>query len=72
MRLELKEATMAGLFDNEKQADMYADARPSYPKELFSKLAALTPRRHLAWDVGTGNGQAALGVRFFFFFFQIS
>ncbi|EXC12607.1 hypothetical protein L484_012984 [Morus notabilis] len=51
---------MAGLFD--KQADIYADARPSYPTEWYSKLAALTPLHTLAWDVGTGNGQAALGV----------
>ncbi|KAH7520929.1 hypothetical protein FEM48_Zijuj08G0197900 [Ziziphus jujuba var. spinosa] len=51
---------MAGLF--EKQADDYLNARPTYPKEWYSKLAALTPRRNLAWDVGTGNGQAAIGV----------
>ena len=57
---------MAGLFDDEKQADMYADARPNYPKEWFSKLAALTPRHCLAWDVATGNGQAALGVALFY------
>lgn len=51
---------MAGQFD--KQADIYADARPNYPTEWYSKLAALTPLHTLAWDVGTGNGQAALGV----------
>ncbi|GMN34236.1 hypothetical protein TIFTF001_004583 [Ficus carica] len=51
---------MAGLFD--KQADMYADARPNYPMEWYAKLASLTPHHALAWDVGTGNGQAALGV----------
>ncbi|XP_039155179.1 putative methyltransferase DDB_G0268948 [Eucalyptus grandis] len=51
---------MAGLFD--KQAEIYADARPTYPREWYQKLAALTPRQALAWDVGTGNGQAALGV----------
>ncbi|XP_039154687.1 putative methyltransferase DDB_G0268948 [Eucalyptus grandis] len=51
---------MAGLFD--KQAEIYADARPTYPRECYQKLAALTPGQALAWDLGTGNGQAALGV----------
>lgn len=55
-----REREMAGLFD--KQAKIYADARPTYPREWYQKLAALTPRQALAWDVGTGNGQAALGV----------
>ncbi|CAK7354798.1 unnamed protein product [Dovyalis caffra] len=45
-----------------KQAAKYSDARPGYPSEWFSMLAALTPHRSLAWDVGTGNGQAAIGV----------
>ncbi|KAM1406503.1 hypothetical protein ACFXTH_001166 [Malus domestica] len=51
---------MAGLFD--KQADLYLDSRPTYPKEGYSKLADLTPHLSLAWDVGTGNGQATIGV----------
>ncbi|KAK4567048.1 hypothetical protein RGQ29_003046 [Quercus rubra] len=51
---------MAGKFD--KQAGFYADARPTYPTEWYSMLAALTPHHSLAWDVGTGNGQAAIGV----------
>ncbi|KAJ6917098.1 hypothetical protein NC652_019473 [Populus alba x Populus x berolinensis] len=51
---------MAGLFDN--QAAIYVDVRPRYPSEWFSMLAALTPDHSLAWDVGTGNGQAAVGV----------
>ncbi|KAK9930245.1 hypothetical protein M0R45_027288 [Rubus argutus] len=51
---------MAGLFD--KQAEVYSEARPTYPKEWYSKLAGLTPQHSLAWDVGTGNGQAALGL----------
>ncbi|CAO2165379.1 unnamed protein product [Urochloa humidicola] len=51
---------MAGLFS--KQAAVYAAARPVYPKDLFTKLAALTPHHGLAWDVGTGNGQAAISV----------
>ncbi|KAE8694116.1 putative methyltransferase PMT26 [Hibiscus syriacus] len=51
---------MAGLFD--KQADLYSDARPTYPSDWYSMLAACTPRHSLAWDVGTGSGQAAIGV----------
>uniref|UniRef100_A0A0A8ZXU0 Uncharacterized protein n=1 Tax=Arundo donax TaxID=35708 RepID=A0A0A8ZXU0_ARUDO len=45
-----------------KQAAVYATARPAYPKDLFLKLAALTTHHRFAWDVGTGNGQAAIGV----------
>lgn len=51
---------MAGLFT--EQAAVYAAARPAYPKDLFAKLAALTSHHRRAWDVGTGNGQAAIGV----------
>ncbi|WCJ38451.1 S-adenosyl-L-methionine-dependent methyltransferases superfamily protein [Euphorbia peplus] len=51
---------MAGLYD--KQAAIYADARPTFPSEWFTKLAALTPHHSLAWDAGTGNGQAALSI----------
>ncbi len=38
----------------------YARYRPHYPAELFQFLAALAPRRLLAWDCATGNGQAAV------------
>ncbi|KAK4567047.1 hypothetical protein RGQ29_003045 [Quercus rubra] len=51
---------MAGKFD--KQADFYVNGRPTYPTEWYSMLAALTPHHSLAWDVGTGNGQAAIGI----------
>ncbi|KAJ4831433.1 hypothetical protein Tsubulata_037046 [Turnera subulata] len=51
---------MAGLFD--KQADLYLDGRPTYPTQWYSMLADHTLHHSLAWDVGTGNGQAALGV----------
>ncbi|XP_058097406.1 uncharacterized protein LOC131242648 [Magnolia sinica] len=51
---------MASLFD--KQADVYLDARPRYPSEWYSMLASRTLRHSLAWDVGTGNGQAAIGI----------
>lgn len=45
-----------------KQAATYAEARPKYPKEWFAKLASLTAHHKLAWDAGTGNGQAAINV----------
>jgi len=41
-------------------AASYAAFRPSYPKGLIEHLAGLAPARHLAWDCGTGNGQAAV------------
>ncbi len=44
------------------QAAGYAKARPTYPPELFANLARLTPGRSLAWDAGTGNGQAAVAL----------
>jgi methylase of polypeptide subunit release factors len=51
---------MAGLFT--EQAAVYAAARPAYPKDLFAKLSAFTAHHRRAWDIGTGNGQAAIGV----------
>lgn len=44
------------------QASGYAKARPTYPTALFAELARLAPGRALAWDAGSGNGQAALGL----------
>jgi len=41
-------------------ARQYADARPHYPDALFDRVAALAPARNLAWDCGTGSGQAAV------------
>lgn len=54
---------MAQLFT--KQAGTYALSRAIYPPSLFSFLASLTPHHALAWDVGTGNGQAAIQVPHF-------
>src|SRR5881275_1336124 len=45
-----------------KQAADYAIFRPSYPQELFVYLGSVAPGRQLAWDCGTGNGQAAVGL----------
>ena len=45
-----------------KHAAEYAKFRPRYPREMFEYLGSIAPSRHLAWDCGTGNGQAALGL----------
>ncbi|MCO6452520.1 MAG: class I SAM-dependent methyltransferase [Caldilineales bacterium] len=45
-----------------KQAASYARHRPGYPAELFDYLAGLAPAHNLAWDCGTGNGQAAVNL----------
>jgi len=44
------------------QAAIYAAHRPTYPPELFAWLAGLVARRQLAWDAGSGSGQAAVGL----------
>ena len=45
-----------------KQAADYATFRPKYSQELFDYLGSIAPSRQLAWDCGTGNGQAAVGL----------
>lgn len=44
------------------QASGYARARPTYPPVFFAELARLAPGRALAWDAGSGNGQAAAAL----------
>ncbi len=44
------------------QAPDYARFRPDYPQALFAWLAGLVEEHALAWDCGTGSGQAALGL----------
>ncbi|XP_042022610.1 putative methyltransferase DDB_G0268948 [Salvia splendens] len=51
---------MAELFV--KQAKEYSESRPTYPQQLFDFIASKTPSHNLAWDVGTGTGQAALSL----------
>jgi SAM-dependent methyltransferase len=43
-------------------AGAYASFRPSQPDALVSWAVGLAPRRDLAWDCATGNGQAARAV----------
>src|SRR5512145_3219980 len=49
-----------------RRAPEYARFRPRPPASLVDFLAASTPAHDLAWDCGTGSGQAAvaLAVRF--------
>lgn len=45
-----------------KQSEQYAQYRPRYPDEIYAYLASIAPGHSLAWDCGTGNGQAAVGL----------
>lgn len=47
-------------------SEQYAQHRPQYPDEIYAYLASITPVRSLAWDCGTGNGQAAVGLAKYF------
>ena len=49
-----------------KCSTAYASYRPGYPTELFAYLASISPDRNVAWDCGTGNGQAALVLAHYF------
>lgn len=54
---------MSGFKDHfSGHAAHYAAARPGYPAELFDWLLSITDPLQLAWDVGCGNGQAAIGL----------
>lgn len=41
------------------QSESYARYRPVYPRELFDYIIGFVAEKKLAWDCGTGNGQAA-------------
>jgi ubiquinone/menaquinone biosynthesis C-methylase UbiE len=45
-----------------RQSADYRRYRPRYPQALFAWLASAAPARRTAWDCGTGNGQAAVGL----------
>lgn len=51
---------MPGADHFSERAGAYAAYRPSYPREFIGMLSSLAPSNHLAWDCGTGNGQAAV------------
>ncbi len=48
------------------QSSDYAKYRPTYPKELFKYLSELSTFKDIAWDCGTGNGQAAIVLTEYF------
>src|SRR5687768_3151740 len=51
---------MTGFADHSsRDSSGYAKFRPKYPAALFEWLATLPPRQSVAWDCGTGTGQAA-------------
>ena len=52
------EAHFKDLFS--RQSDDYSKYRPAYPDILFRYLSSLTNSHEIAWDCGTGNGQAAV------------
>lgn len=45
-----------------ENAGEYLAFRPQYPEALFDWLAGVAKTTRLAWDCGTGSGQAALGL----------
>lgn len=49
-----------------ERSDLYAAARPQYPKELYEFLASCCASRDRAWDCGTGSGQAAINLAQYF------
>jgi ubiquinone/menaquinone biosynthesis C-methylase UbiE len=59
---------MTGSFQNlfDKQAKDYARYRPGYPRQLYELIAKNAPGHALAWDAGTGSGQAALSLAEYF------
>ena len=42
-----------------KHADQYVQFRPAYPRELYEFIYLHLKQFDVAWDAGTGNGQAA-------------
>jgi ubiquinone/menaquinone biosynthesis C-methylase UbiE len=49
-----------------QQATEYSRFRPRYPSSLFRYLSSICQSHSLAWDCGTGNGQAALELASYF------
>jgi len=42
-----------------EQSKLYAQFRPTHPRELFEYILQFVEERKTAWDCATGNGQAA-------------
>jgi SAM-dependent methyltransferase len=41
-------------------SESYKRFRPVYPEDLYQYLAPIAPAKQVAWDIGCGNGQAAI------------
>ena len=48
------------------QSKQYSQYRPNYPDKLYRYLLSECRDRKLAWDAGTGNGQAAKELSIYF------
>lgn len=48
------------------QPKPYREHRPTYPPELFAWLASVCSEHRMAWDAGTGSGQAAVALTDYF------
>ena len=48
------------------QSLQYSQYRPNYPEKLYRYLLSECKDRKLAWDAGTGNGQAAKKLSIYF------
>ena len=63
----LQNAAVDGSIDRSAvQAELYARARPKYPRQLLDVLDQSVHRHELAVDVGTGSGQLAVPLSFCF------
>lgn len=49
-----------------QQSSDYLQFRPDYPDALYRYLATMVANHELAWDCGTGNGQAAVKLADYF------
>jgi SAM-dependent methyltransferase len=52
------------LFDD--KSEIYAQARPRYPADLYQWIENVCPGHHSVWDVGCGNGQAGIDLSHYF------
>jgi SAM-dependent methyltransferase len=48
------------------KSDLYAAARPQYPKALYEFLVAHANTRERAWDCGAGSGQSSVTLAEYF------
>ncbi len=48
------------------KSEIYLNARPRYPKELYDILAKLCKNHQCAWDAASGSGQAAIDLTKYF------